>query len=119
MIDSIEAKEAKEEIVETVKKDQSLRGSSNQNRRRKTTAPNISKSIKKLYRLHQEENKKSRYSLKQFARSLSSGNDATVSKLWFSNKRGDLDKVAKKLRWETRGATIRATALASKGSTKK
>jgi hypothetical protein len=117
MIDQVEVKE--ETVEAAPKKDQSLRGSNIQNRRRKTTAPNISKSIKKLYRTHQEENKKSRYSLKQFARSLAASNDATVAKLWFSNKRGDLDKAAKKLRWETRGATIRATAIASKGSTKK
>lgn len=85
-----------------------------QNRRRKTDTPPVSKTMKRLWKLHLAENKKSRASLKQFVRSL---ND-TLSKQWFANKRGVLDKAAKKKRLEARGATIRATAQASKAARK-
>lgn len=68
--------------------------------------------LKNLWHKHREENKKSRTSLKQFARSLS---DA-LSKLWLANKSGDLDRLAKKVKQENRGGTIRAIAQATKSS---
>lgn len=104
-----------EELKEETSKPEQSRGNNNQNRRRRTDAPNISKTIKNLWRAYREENKKSRTSLKQFARSL---NDATA-KLWFGNKGGHLDRVAKKTKLETRGATIRAIAQATKSARKK
>lgn len=95
-------------------KQEKLRGSNNQNRRRKTDTPNHSKVMKKLWKAHLAENKKSRASLKQFVRSLSD----PLGKQWLANKRGVLDKAAKKKRLEMRGATIRATSQASKAARK-
>lgn len=86
-----------------------------QNKRRRSEDPPVSKVIKNLWKAHLADNKRSHVSLKQFARSR---NDATA-KEWFAHKRGSLDKIAKKQRLDLRGGTIRATALASKSARKK
>jgi len=106
-----------EEKKEETKKEKPAWGSihiNDQNRRRKTDTPPVSKTIKRLWKTHLVENKKSRASLKQFARSL---ND-TLAKDWLNHKRGSLEKTDKKKRLELRGATIRATAQASKAARK-
>lgn len=106
-----------EEKKEETKKEKPAWGSvhiNDQNRRRKTDALPVSKTMKRLWKAHLAENKKSRASLKQFARSQ---NDA-LAKDWFNHKRGSLDKAAKKHRTEARGGTIRATAQASKAARK-
>ena len=86
-------------------------------RRRGSALPApVSKVVKRAFAAFKAEGaktgKKNRTSLKQFARTLNS----EESKAWFANKRGRLDKAAKKEKETVRGATLRAISSATKTS---
>jgi hypothetical protein len=107
----LEKKAAIEETIEEEIKSKPAIQINRKRRRSETPAP--SKTIKRLWK---KRDKKDRHlSLKQFAREINSAE----SKEWLSNKHGRITRLEKKKKMETRGATIRATAQASKSSNKK
>lgn len=77
-----------------------------------------SQKIKKLFKEAKKTDKSTQaMSLKEFAESISKGEP--LVKIWLSNKSGLHQKKAQELRLKNRGATIRATALATKQARQK
>lgn len=114
----IEKKEAAEQAAEKAAKEAPAWGSihiNEQRKRRQSETPPAAKTVKRLWQQHRKDNQRSKLSLKAFARSLSNDSKKDVVE-WFANKQGILDRMAKKKKSETRGSTIRATAIASKSS---
>lgn len=106
------------ENVETMTPETKLWGSTHINekmKRRTLETPAASKVVKRAFYKHQEGNKRSKLSLKAFAREMKT----EESKEWFNNKKGMLSKAAKQARQEAKGAVLREMALASKAGKKK